>query len=84
MDDHVRDELESQASSSGDVDVEASAIDGLEAGHDQLILELDVHVLCEVDPRRSLKLQVYQILEQHEKKHTQVDEATYIDLAWGI
>jgi hypothetical protein len=48
MDDHVGDELESQASSSGDVDVEASAIDGLEAGYDQLILELDVHEITGV------------------------------------
>ena len=68
MDDHVGDELESQASSSGDVDVEASAIDGLEAGHDQLILELDVHVPCKAYPQRPLKSRVYQISEQHKKK----------------
>ena len=54
MDDHVGDILESQTSS-GVVDVEPSAVDGLEAGHDELILEPDVHVPCEGDPHRPLQ-----------------------------
>jgi hypothetical protein len=52
VDDDVVDVLDGNGSASGDVDVDATAVDGLEAVHDELVLQLDVHVAGEYDPER--------------------------------
>lgn len=50
VDDDVGDELDSDAGAVGDVHVGAAAVDGLEAVHDELLLEGDDHVTLEHDP----------------------------------
>lgn len=50
VDDDVGDVLEGYAAVADDVDVGAAAVDGLEAVHDELVLELDGHVGGEDDP----------------------------------
>lgn len=52
MDDNVVHKLQCEASPPGDVNVVAPAVDGLEAVHDELLLELNVHVAGEGDPQR--------------------------------
>ena len=51
VDDDVGDVLEGDAGAVGDVDVGAAAVDGLEAVHDELLLEGDDHVTLEHDPQ---------------------------------
>lgn len=52
MDDDVGDVLDGDAGAIGNVHVGATAVDGLEAVHDQLLLERDHHVALEDDPQR--------------------------------
>lgn len=54
VDDDVGHELERHAPVAHDVDVGAAAVDGLEAVHDELVLQLDGHVGGEHDPERLL------------------------------
>lgn len=50
MDDDIRDELDGNAGAVSYVDVGAACVDGLEAVHDQLLLQRDHHVALEHDP----------------------------------
>lgn len=50
MDDHIRHELDRDASSKRDVNIGTAAIDGLEAVHDEFLLQRDHHVSLEHDP----------------------------------
>ncbi|KAM0989008.1 hypothetical protein FF1_012996 [Malus domestica] len=50
VDDDVGDILEGYASTAGDVDVDAAAVDGLEAVDNELVFELNGHVDREDDP----------------------------------
>ncbi|KAM1230816.1 hypothetical protein ACFX2J_040774 [Malus domestica] len=50
VDDDVGDILEGYASTAGDVDVDAAAVDGLEAVDNELVFELNGHVGREDDP----------------------------------
>ncbi len=50
--DDVGNELDRQASTSCYVYVRASSVQGLETAHDQLLFQLDQHVLLEDDPQR--------------------------------
>lgn len=52
MHNHVRNELNGNARTIGNVHVSPTSIYGLEAVHDQLLLELDHHVALEDDPER--------------------------------
>ncbi|RZS07832.1 hypothetical protein BHM03_00038743 [Ensete ventricosum] len=51
VDDDIGDILDGDASSIGDVDVGAAAVDGLETVHDELLLERDHHVTLKSDPQ---------------------------------
>ena len=51
MDDDVVDELEGEASTAGNVHIDASSINGLVAGHDELLLQGDHHAAFEDDPQ---------------------------------
>lgn len=50
MDDHIADVLDGNAGAVGDVDGDAAAVDGLVAGHEQLLVEPDHHAPGEDDP----------------------------------
>lgn len=50
MDDDIGDELDGNAGTKGNVDIGATTIDGLEAVHDEFLLEGDHHVPLEHDP----------------------------------
>lgn len=50
VDDDVGDVLDGDAGPISNVDVDAAAVDGLEAVHDELLLESDDHVPFEHDP----------------------------------
>jgi hypothetical protein len=50
--DDVGNKLNRQASTSCYVHVRASSVQGLETAHDQLLFQLDQHVLLEDDPQR--------------------------------
>uniref|UniRef100_A0A1J3K5H8 Uncharacterized protein n=1 Tax=Noccaea caerulescens TaxID=107243 RepID=A0A1J3K5H8_NOCCA len=52
MDDDVRHELDRDAGAISDVDIDATAIDCLEAVHYQLFFQGDDHVPLEDDPER--------------------------------
>lgn len=52
VDDDVSDVLDGDAGTAGDVNVSASAVNGLEAVHDELLLERDDHIPLEDDPER--------------------------------
>jgi hypothetical protein len=52
VDDDVGDVLDGDAGTIGDVHVGATSVDGLEAVHDELLLERDDHVPLEDDPER--------------------------------
>jgi len=52
MNDHIANKLERETPSSSDVDVVSPSVEGLVAVHDELLLELDVHVSAEDDPER--------------------------------
>lgn len=52
VDDDVRHVLDRDARAVGDVDVDAAAVDGLEAVHDELFLQGYDHVALEDDPER--------------------------------
>jgi len=54
VDDDVADELQRETGASGDVHVVAATVERLEAVHDELLLQLDVHVAAEDDPKRLL------------------------------
>lgn len=45
-------ELDGDPRAPGDMDVDAAAVDGLVASHDQLLLQVDDHVAREDDPQR--------------------------------
>lgn len=50
MDDDIGDELDGNAGTKGNVDIGATTIDGLEAVHDEFLLEGNHHVPLEHDP----------------------------------
>lgn len=50
VDDDIGDELDSDACAISNVDVDATAIDGLKAVHEELLFESDDHVPFEHDP----------------------------------
>jgi len=52
VDDDVGDILDGDAGAVGDVHVGAASVDGLEAVHDELLLERDHHIPLEDDPER--------------------------------
>ena len=52
VNDNISDKLDSDASSISNVDISPTAINGLEAVHDQLLLQLDNHVPLEHNPQR--------------------------------
>lgn len=54
MDDDIGDELNGDTSPIGNVDIDTTAIDGLKAVHDQLLLQFDDHVTLEHNPQRLL------------------------------
>lgn len=54
VDDDIAHELHCEARSAGDVDVLPPTVDGLEAVHDELPFQLDVHVAAEHYPQRLL------------------------------
>ena len=51
MDDDVADKLDGDASTTGNVDLNASSINGLIAGHDELLLEFDHHAAFKDNPQ---------------------------------
>jgi hypothetical protein len=52
VDDDVVHKLEREASASGDVNIVATPVDGLVTVHDELLLQLNVHVAVEDYPER--------------------------------
>ncbi|MED6218159.1 hypothetical protein PIB30_024341 [Stylosanthes scabra] len=51
VDDNIGDVLDGNACTVGDMDVDAAAVDCLEAVHDELLLQCDHHVVLEHDPQ---------------------------------
>ena len=52
MDDDIRNELDRDACAVSNVHIDSTSIYGLEAVHDQLLLQRDDHVALEDDPQR--------------------------------
>ena len=51
MDDHILDELESEASTKGYAHIGSPTINGFVAGHDQLLIQPNNHAVCKYNPQ---------------------------------